>query len=157
MIVAYEALAWGRHVNSYKHAWKLVDAVNHPNFGLALDTFHTMSIRDSIDEIAAIPGDRIAFVQIADAPVLAMDVLEWSRHYRCFPGQGAFDVAGFTARVMEAGYKGPLSLEIFNTTGFAPPAHIGFQFLEFAVDASTSPNGSAGSAFGSRASIGRRM
>ncbi len=53
-----------------------------------------MSIRDSIDEIASIPGDRIAFVQIADAPIMAMDVLEWIRHYRCFPGQGAFDVAG---------------------------------------------------------------
>ena len=24
-----------------------------------------------------------------------MDVLQWSRHYRCFPGQGALDVAGF--------------------------------------------------------------
>ena len=23
-----------------------------------------------------------------------MDVLQWSRHYRCFPGQGAFDLAG---------------------------------------------------------------
>lgn len=39
VIVAYEALAWDRHVFSYKHAWKLVDAVNHPNLGLALDTF----------------------------------------------------------------------------------------------------------------------
>ncbi|TCK44302.1 4-hydroxyphenylpyruvate dioxygenase [Paraburkholderia sp. BL8N3] len=173
--VGYEALAWGRHVNSYKHAWRLVDAVNHPNLGLVLDSFHTLSIRDSVDEIAAIPGDRIAFVQIADAPVLAMDVLEWSRHYRCFPGQGAFDVASFTARVLEAGYSGPLSLEIFND-GFraaptavtaadghrslrfleeqtravlgekapailfdppAPPEHIGFQFLEFAVDDAT--------------------
>ncbi|MDR5854023.1 TIM barrel protein [Caballeronia sp. LZ062] len=175
MIVGYEALAWGRHVSSYKHAWRLVDAVNHPNLGLVLDSFHTLSIVDSVDEIAAIPGDRIAFVQIADAPVLSMDVLEWSRHYRCFPGQGAFDVAGFTARVLEAGYTGPLSLEIFND-GFraaptaitaadghrslrfleeqtravmgerapaelfdppAPPAHIGFQFLEFAVDDTT--------------------
>ncbi|WP_244816110.1 bifunctional sugar phosphate isomerase/epimerase/4-hydroxyphenylpyruvate dioxygenase family protein [Caballeronia sp. Lep1P3] len=175
VIVGYEALAWGRHVNSYKHAWRLVDAVNHPNLGLVLDSFHTLSIGDTVDEIAAIPGDRIAFVQIADAPVLSMDVLEWSRHYRCFPGQGAFDVAGFTARVLEAGYKGPLSLEIFND-GFraaptaitaadghrslrfleeqtravmgeraipelfdppAPPEHIGFQFLEFAVDDTT--------------------
>ncbi len=89
VIVAYEAFTWGRYVNSYKHAWKLIDAVNHPSLGLALDTFHTLSIRDSVDEIAAIPGDRIAFVQIADAPVLAMDVLEWSRYYRCFSGRAS--------------------------------------------------------------------
>jgi 4-hydroxyphenylpyruvate dioxygenase len=43
-----------------------------------------------------------------------MDVLQWSRHYRCFPGQGGFDLADFTARVLAAGYQGPLSLEVFN-------------------------------------------
>jgi 4-hydroxyphenylpyruvate dioxygenase len=183
VVVGYEALAWGRHVNSYKHAWRLVDAVDHPNLGLVLDSFHTLSLNDSVDEIASIPGERIAFVQIADAPKLAMDVLEWSRHYRCFPGQGDFDLGRFTARVVETGYAGPLSLEIFNDAfraaptaataadGYrsllyleektrevlaggparadgaapradlfeppAPPAHVGFQFLEFAVDDAT--------------------
>ncbi|AJX35970.1 MULTISPECIES: bifunctional sugar phosphate isomerase/epimerase/4-hydroxyphenylpyruvate dioxygenase family protein [pseudomallei group] len=123
VVVAYEALAWGRVVKTYGHAWRLVDAVDHPHLGLALDSFHTLSLDDSPDGIARIPGGRIAFVQIADAPKLAMDVLEWSRHYRSFPGQGDFDVAGFTARVIESGYDGPLSLEIFND-GFraAPPA-----------------------------------
>ncbi|GDY78388.1 hypothetical protein SAV31267_078730 [Streptomyces avermitilis] len=43
-----------------------------------------------------------------------MDVLQWSRHYRCFPGQGGFDIAGFLGHVMRAGYRGPLSLEVFN-------------------------------------------
>jgi 4-hydroxyphenylpyruvate dioxygenase len=43
-----------------------------------------------------------------------MDVLQWSRHYRCFPGQGGFDLRDFTARVLDAGYAGPLSLEVFN-------------------------------------------
>ena len=28
---------------------------------------------------------------------MAMDVLQWSRHYRCFPGQGGFDLAGLVA------------------------------------------------------------
>ncbi|KVK83999.1 4-hydroxyphenylpyruvate dioxygenase [Burkholderia sp. MSMB1498] len=114
VVVAYEALAWGRNVKTYGHAWRLVDAVGHPNLGLALDSFHTLSLDDSPDGIARIPGSRIAFVQIADAPKLAMDVLEWSRHYRSFPGQGDFDLAEFTARVIESGYEGPLSLEIFN-------------------------------------------
>jgi 4-hydroxyphenylpyruvate dioxygenase len=43
-----------------------------------------------------------------------MDVLQWSRHYRCFPGQGGFDLAAFTGHVLAAGYTGPLSLEVFN-------------------------------------------
>ncbi len=119
----YEALAWGRHVRTFGHAWQLVDAVDNAHLTLALDSFHTLSLRDAPDAIATIPGERIGFVQIADAPTMNMDVLEWSRHYRCFPGQGDFALAGFTARVIESGYRGPLSLEIFND-GFrgAPPA-----------------------------------
>lgn len=123
VVTCYEALAWGRHVRTYRHAWKLVDAVNHPNLTLALDSFHTLSLDDTPDAIATIPGARIGFVQIADAPKMNMDVLEWSRHYRCFPGQGDFALADFTAQVVKSGYTGPLSLEIFND-GFrgAPPA-----------------------------------
>jgi 4-hydroxyphenylpyruvate dioxygenase len=119
--VGFEALAWGKHVNSYRHAWRLVDAVDHPSLGVILDSFHTLSIGDAIDPIADIPGDRIAFVQIADAPLQKMDVLEWSRHYRCFPGQGDFDVAGFADRVLATGYRGPFSLEIFNDGFRAAP------------------------------------
>ena len=123
VVACYEALAWGRYVNSYRHAWKLIRAVDSPNLALALDSFHTLSIGDPDDEIATIPGEKIGFVQIADAPLVNMDVLEWSRHYRCFPGQGEFALGEFAARVVESGYRGPLSLEIFND-GFrgAPPA-----------------------------------
>nr|WKF62020.1 4-hydroxyphenylpyruvate dioxygenase [Paraburkholderia busanensis] len=137
VIAGYEALAWGKHVKTYRHAWKLVNAVNHPNLGLVLDSFHTLSLSDTVDAIAGIPGERIAFVQIADAPKLAMDVLEWSRHYRCFPGQGDFDLAGFTAQIVKTGYSGPLSLEIFNdgfraapTTITAADGHRSLLFLE---------------------------
>ena len=38
----------------------------------------------------------------------------WSRHFRCFPGQGEFDVTGFMRAILDAGYTGTISLEIFN-------------------------------------------
>ncbi|MBH3331796.1 bifunctional sugar phosphate isomerase/epimerase/4-hydroxyphenylpyruvate dioxygenase family protein [Pseudomonas sp. HR1] len=112
--IGYEALAWGRHVNTWQQVWRLVKAVDHPNLGVLLDSFHTLSIGGDPAGIAQIPGDKIFFVQMADAPVLQMDVLEWSRHFRCFPGQGEFDLAGFLAPILQTGYQGPLSLEIFN-------------------------------------------
>ncbi|WP_433137248.1 bifunctional sugar phosphate isomerase/epimerase/4-hydroxyphenylpyruvate dioxygenase family protein [Actinomadura nitritigenes] len=112
--IAYEALAWGRHVSDYAHAWRIVRMADHPALGLCLDSFH-ISARD-VDPYAirAIPGDKIFFLQLADAPSLPMDVLYWSRHYRCFPGQGDMDVAGLVAHVLRTGYDGPLSLEVFN-------------------------------------------
>lgn len=120
--IGYEALAWGRHVNTWQQVWDIVRAADHPNLGVLLDSFHTLSLKGDPSAIAEIPGDKIFFVQMADAPILNMDVLEWSRHFRCFPGQGDFDLAGFLAPILKSGYRGPLSLEIFND-GFraAPP------------------------------------
>ncbi|MCI3238765.1 sugar phosphate isomerase/epimerase and 4-hydroxyphenylpyruvate domain-containing protein [Streptomyces spinosisporus] len=112
--VAYEALAWGRHVSTYDHAWRIVEAADHPALGTCLDSFHILSRGSDPKAIADIPGEKIFFLQLADAPLLAMDVLQWSWHYRCFPGQGGFDVAGLVRHVLRAGYDGPLSLEVFN-------------------------------------------
>ncbi|MFD7458295.1 MULTISPECIES: bifunctional sugar phosphate isomerase/epimerase/4-hydroxyphenylpyruvate dioxygenase family protein [unclassified Streptomyces] len=112
--IAYEALAWGRHVNTYDHAWRIVEAAGHPALGTCLDSFHILSRGSDPKDIEDIPGEKIFFLQLADAPLLAMDVLQWSRHYRCFPGQGGFDVAGLVRHVLHTGYSGPLSLEVFN-------------------------------------------
>ncbi len=112
--VAYEALAWARHLSEYDHAWRIVETADHPALGACLDSFHILSRGSSLDAIAGIPAEKLFFVQLADAPHLVMDVLQWSRHYRCFPGQGGFDLTDFTARVLDAGYHGPLSLEVFN-------------------------------------------
>src|SRR3954471_24008903 len=114
MRIAYEALAWGTHVSEYDHAWRIVDAADHPALGVCLDSFHVLSRGTDLDGIAAIPAEKLFFLQLADAPHLVMDVLQWSRHYRCFPGQGGFDLRDFTARVLATGYDGPLSLEVFN-------------------------------------------
>ncbi|MEV7553211.1 TIM barrel protein [Amycolatopsis sp. NPDC089917] len=112
--VAYEALAWGRYVNTYEHAWRIVRRADHPALGVCLDSFHILSRGSDPRAIRTIPGDKIFFLQLADAPLLDMDVLHWSRHHRLFPGQGAFDLAEFTGHVLAAGYRGPLSLEVFN-------------------------------------------
>jgi 4-hydroxyphenylpyruvate dioxygenase len=112
--IAYEALAWGRHVNSYEHAWQIVRLADHPNLGVCLDSFHILARGDDPLAIRDIPGDKIFFVQLADAPRLGMDVLQWSRHHRCLPGQGEFDLASFMMHVLAVGYDGPLSLEVFN-------------------------------------------
>jgi 4-hydroxyphenylpyruvate dioxygenase len=114
LLIGYEALAWGRKVNHYEHAWKIVKRVNHPHLGIILDSFHMLSLGDNPEGIGAIPGEKIFFVQVADAPRMAMDVLQWSRHYRCFPGQGQFDLANFMVHTLAAGYTGPVSLEVFN-------------------------------------------
>jgi len=112
--VGFEALAWGRHINDYRDAWEVVRRADHPAIGLVLDSFHTYARKTDLKPLHAIPGDRIFLVQLADAPWLDMDVLNWSRHFRCFPGQGDMPLLDFMAAVQATGYQGDLSLEIFN-------------------------------------------
>jgi 4-hydroxyphenylpyruvate dioxygenase len=112
--VGYEALAWGRHVNDHRDSWEVVRRADHPNVGLILDSFHSLSRKISSDTIRSIPGDKIFIVQLADAPALDMDLLYWSRHFRNMPGEGDLPVVDFARAVAATGYNGPLSLEIFN-------------------------------------------
>lgn len=112
--IAYEALAWGRFVHTYEHSWEIVRRADHPALGLCLDSFHVLSRQSDPAGIRAIPGSKLFFLQLADAPKLRMDVLQWSRHHRLFPGQGDFDLAEFVNHVHATGYAGPVSLEVFN-------------------------------------------
>jgi 4-hydroxyphenylpyruvate dioxygenase len=114
--LAYEALAWGRYVDDYRRAWRIVQKADHPQVGVCLDSFHILSRGHDPGEIEAIPGDKIFFLQLADAPTLSMDVLSWSRHHRLFPGEGDFNLPGFLGHVLRARYAGPVSLEVFNDT-----------------------------------------
>src|SRR5262245_18987291 len=119
--IGYEALGWGRHVSTFGHALKIVEQADRPAVGLVLDSFHTLCIGDDIAPITKIPSERIFFVQIADAPMIKLDPLSWSRHFRLFPGQGGMPVIPFVRNVIAAGYAGPLSLEIFNDEFRAAP------------------------------------
>jgi 4-hydroxyphenylpyruvate dioxygenase len=160
--VGFEALAWGRNVNKWRHARKIVEAAGHPALGLIVDSFHTLALGDDLAGLSDVPADKIFLAQLADAPKLSMDVLSWSRHFRNFPGQGQLPVAGFVRDLIGAGYRGPLSLEIFNDEFRSAPARLmardglrslllveaeagatalppipqfdGVEFLEFAVD-----------------------
>jgi sugar phosphate isomerase/epimerase/4-hydroxyphenylpyruvate dioxygenase-like putative hemolysin len=112
--IAYEALAWGRFVNTYAHSWRIVRRAGHPALGLCLDSFHVLSRGDDPAGIRVIPGSKIFHLQLADSARLTMDVVERSRHHRLFPGLGSFDIAGFLGHVLATGYDGPLSLEASN-------------------------------------------
>jgi 4-hydroxyphenylpyruvate dioxygenase len=114
MRVGFEALAWGRHINDYRDSWEVVRRADHPNIGVVLDSFHICARRTDLRPIRSIPKERIFLVQLADAPWLDMDIMQWSRHFRCFPGQGDLPVGQFMEALAATGYDGPLSLEIFN-------------------------------------------
>ncbi|KAE8407039.1 xylose isomerase-like protein [Aspergillus pseudonomiae] len=108
--------------------------------------------------VASVPGDRIFFFQVGDAermdpkifqPPTDPDVpalLPWSRGHRLFPYEsqrgGYMPVDLVAAAVVATGYKGPMSLEVFNNSlnqldAGVPSAHArrGFTGLRKLADA----------------------
>ncbi|QOC94760.1 sugar phosphate isomerase/epimerase family protein [Micromonospora craniellae] len=114
MMIMFEALAWGTHISRTADAWDTIQRASHPNLALVVDTFHMNARGEDAGTLAELPPYAIGFLQVADAPRLPMDLLTWSRNHRCFPGEGEFDLPAQVAAAISSGYRGPLSLEIFN-------------------------------------------
>lgn len=74
--VSYEALAWGRHVNTYDRSWEIVRRADHPALGLCVDSFH-ISARAS----RLVPGsDRSSCPLRSREPTSASSLREVHRH-----------------------------------------------------------------------------
>ncbi|OHV08754.1 sugar phosphate isomerase/epimerase family protein [Kushneria phosphatilytica] len=112
--VGLEALSWG-HLPAYHQVWPLIEAIAHPALGIVIDSFHILARQEPLELLATLPADRITLVQLADAhPRAGRTLLDWSRHGRCFPGEGELLNRAFLSALEQTGYKGAWSLEIFN-------------------------------------------
>ncbi len=99
---AYENLAWGTHIDTWKKAWNVVSAVDRENFGMCLDLFNITAreyadpttqsgtvgpnpdklMSMSFEEMKSVIDVRkIFYVQIADAERLQSPLLEGHAFY----------------------------------------------------------------------------
>jgi len=118
--IAYEGLSWGRHVSEYTQAWEIVDAADHPNLGLGMDSFHVLATATGLDAFDLLDPDRIFLVQLADfmwqETRSSEERMNTARHFRVFPGEGVHSaqVAELVRQLDEMGYRGDYSFEVFN-------------------------------------------
>jgi hydroxypyruvate isomerase len=77
------------------------------NLGLLCDLYHLAVNGDDLDQVIATYGDRVAHVQIADAP---------GRHE---PGTGTLDLDRYLGALAAAGYHGWVGLEYIPSGGSA--------------------------------------
>ncbi|WP_447791697.1 TIM barrel protein [Pseudomonas farris] len=120
--IGFESLSWGTHCNRWSHAWEAVQRADQHNLGLILDSYHTLALRDDYSAVSEIPGERIFYFQLSDAPFEVGSPPLYTRPLRTLPGLGQFDMVGFTDTVLQTGYQGPLSLEIFSDEYRGAPA-----------------------------------
>ncbi len=108
--VALLALPWARHTKTEMDALALVEAVDSPHLGLALNSFFSLADGSQAARLRDIPGDRVFHVQLSDAPALDFDISHLKSHFGLLPGQGDLNLASFVRVVARVGFDGPWSL-----------------------------------------------
>ncbi|PSL21369.1 bifunctional sugar phosphate isomerase/epimerase/4-hydroxyphenylpyruvate dioxygenase family protein [Shimia abyssi] len=104
------ALPWGKCVQADAQALDMVNAVNHPAFGLALNSFFSLADGSQPARLRDIPGDKLFHVQLSDAPAMDFDIRHLKSHFGLLPGQGGLNLAGFVRVIARLNYDGPWSL-----------------------------------------------
>lgn len=80
-----------------------------------IDIWHHSRSPDGWEDLAAVPAEAIAYVELNDAlPLASRDLAAETLSRRVFPGEGEFEVAHFVETVRATGYRGMASVEVLS-------------------------------------------
>jgi sugar phosphate isomerase/epimerase len=114
MLLQLEFLPW-TGIADLSTAWDIVRAADRPNGGLLVDSWHFFRSGSTFDQLAAVPGDKVVYVQIDDAPAEPEpDLSDETQHRRLVPGRGDLDLIGLLRGLDAIGYDGPIGVEVFS-------------------------------------------
>lgn len=104
-------------IRSLAEAWAIVEAAGRPNGGVTIDALHFFRSGSTLDQLAAIPAERIHTVQLSDAPRdHSGDLWAELMTARLLPGDGALDLGGLIRTLDAVGSTAPIGIEVFNTS-----------------------------------------
>lgn len=110
---AMEFLGFVEGIKDVASAWSIVEGSQDPDASLVADVFHLLRGGGSVDDLLHVPGDRMAIFHINDLPA-APPLAEQTDADRVMVGDGTADLPRVLANLRAIGYRGPLSLELFN-------------------------------------------
>lgn len=108
-----EFLGFVDGVKDVASAWAIASRCGEPGATVVADVFHMMRGGGSVDDLLTLPGDRISCFHINDLPPTP-DPLVQTDADRVMVGEGIADLPRVIANLRAIGYRGPLSLELFN-------------------------------------------
>ena len=96
-------------------AVSLCEEVGWDRCGVLVDTWHFFRTDAPWEVLRSLSGEQIALVHVNDGPAVAGDDLMREGRFGRLPvGAGAFPLAEFAAVLDDAGYYGPLSIEVLS-------------------------------------------
>jgi len=104
-------------------ARELAEASGHPRAKIMIDSWHVARSSTSLAEIAELPAELIAGVELDDGSLLPQDDDPYADtvNNRRLPGSGEFDLEGLIMAVVGTGWTGPWGVEIISSDHRARP------------------------------------
>lgn len=100
-------------VNNLRTSLELVRTMNHPNIRFMLDVYHFWAGPSKFEDLDLLAPGEVHHVHFADTPSAPrLEVAQ--RKDRAFPGEGVAPLRKILDKLVEKGYSGPLSLELFD-------------------------------------------
>ena len=112
--LALEFAAYGG-LTRLADAVSLCEEVGWDRCGVLIDTWHFFRTDAPWEILRSLGGEQIALVHVNDGPAVAGDDLVREGRFGRLPvGAGEFPLAEFAAALDDAGYDGPLSIEVLS-------------------------------------------
>jgi sugar phosphate isomerase/epimerase len=108
-----EFLGFVQGINTTAAAWAVAAGTHDAEAAIVSDVFHMLRGGHSVDDLLMISGDRLAVFHINDVPADPPPTRQ-TDHDRVMLGDGIADLPRVIANLRAIGYRGPLSLELFN-------------------------------------------
>lgn len=112
---AMEFLGFSAGIKDVASVRAIAEGSGDPDATVVADVFHLLRGGGSIDDLLTLSGEQIAIFHVNDLPA-APPPGEQTDSDRVMVGEGIADLPRVIANLRRIGYRGPLSLELFNAT-----------------------------------------
>ncbi|MBZ5659710.1 MAG: sugar phosphate isomerase/epimerase [Acidobacteriia bacterium] len=112
--IVYELMPFAM-IDNLPDTLTMLKGAGAKNGGIIFDLWHVVKLDIPYEEVARFPMEYFFGVEINDGTFTApWDLVEDTVNHRRLCGEGEFDVPGFLDHVWEAGYRGPIGVEVLN-------------------------------------------
>ena len=109
--VAVEFVRNSTFIAALPTALRLRREAAHPNFGVLFDCYHFWSGPSKMEDLELIQPGEIIHAHLNDTPDMPRELLDLQT--RVIPGDGVAPLARILRKLVDRGYEGPISVELF--------------------------------------------
>jgi sugar phosphate isomerase/epimerase len=126
LIITIEFLPWSG-IPDVATAYDLIQRTSRDNATILVDTWHFFRGTSTLDQLRAVPGDKVGSTQFNDAPAEpAEDIMTETIEGRLLPGEGVIPIVDIIRVLDEIGSQAPIGVEVFNSRHDSmAPAEVG--------------------------------